>query len=103
VIGVTAQTRFLQLKLSGVHLDGKTMIELETRFCKSLTKAAFPMTNPERSVQTQQRIDEIEKMLEELRPRCDKQLAGYPRPGATTVQMCRMEQLERELERLRGF
>ena len=61
------------------------------------------MTNPSRGTETQRRIDEIEKTLEQLRPLCDKQLAGYPRPGPTTVPMCRMGQLEDELKRLKGL
>lgn len=61
------------------------------------------MTNPERNTVTQRRIDEIEKMLEELKPLCDKQLAGIPRPGPTPASMCRIEQLERELRWLKGL
>lgn len=59
------------------------------------------MTDIQRNTQTQRRIDEIEKQLEQLRPRCDTHLAGCPRPGSG--QMCRMEQLESELKMLKDL
>ena len=70
---------------------------------QAASKVAVPMTNPERSAETQRRIDEIEEMLERLRPLCDHQLAGHPRPGSPDIHMCRMERLESELKRLKGL
>ena len=59
------------------------------------------MTDPQRNTQTQRRIDEIEKLLAQLKPLCDTHLAGCPRPGGG--EMCRMEHLESELKWLKDL
>jgi hypothetical protein len=55
-------------------------------------------TNTERTTEIQRRIDEIEQILEQVRPHCDMQLAGDPRPAPVNMQICRLEQLESELK-----